>query len=79
MTHRKKQELGMFLAIVFICFLIAAVFSFVTGELPSLIDRMISRRVAKEIERVKREAQGLSSTERERIKRLLEESYNERR
>ena len=52
----RRREIKMFLAIIFICFVIAALFSFVTGELPSLVDRIIYHRVTKQIEKAKKEA-----------------------
>ena len=69
----RRREIKMLLVIVFICFVIAAVFSFITGELPSFIDRMIYKRVAKQIERAKKEAvEDLSDEEKERFRKEFE-------
>ena len=53
-----------------ICFLLAAVISFITGRVPALLDRMITKKIEGEIVRkVEETKKGLGGSDIEKLKK----------
>jgi len=50
------SQVKMFLIITLLCLVIAATISFITGRVPSFVDRLISKQVARTIEGERRRA-----------------------
>ncbi len=70
------KQVKMFLIITLLCLVIAATISLITGRVPSFVDKLISRQVARTIEgerkRLTKEVgEGLSQSDREKLKRAL--------
>jgi hypothetical protein len=67
---RKKKEVKFLILITAICFLLAVIISFITGRVPALLDRVITKRIEGEItKKVEETKKGLAGSDIEKLKR----------
>ncbi|MBI4620316.1 MAG: SPOR domain-containing protein [Desulfobacterales bacterium] len=73
MRSKKKKELKYLTVIAIICFLLAVVISFITGRVPVLVDRAITKRIKGEItKKVEETKKGIAGSDIERLKKEFE-------
>ena len=67
---RKKKEVKFLIVVTLICFLLAVVVSFITGRVPALLDRVITKRIEGEIvKKVEDTKKGLGGSDIEKLKK----------
>jgi hypothetical protein len=67
---REKREVKFLIVVTLICFLLAVVLSFITGRVPALLDKMITKRIEGEIvKKVEETKKGLAGSDIEKLKK----------